>query len=105
MHPSVSSIGALQIGRDQLEPDVHDALAAFILDMEGLDPGLIGTLLSSLPGIGLFTQARLYIQVREFWLTSIYFPTNSVPTSQVLPWNLIFMINLNSARIMASQTP
>lgn len=43
---------------------MHDALAAFILDMEGLDPGLVGTLLSSLPGIGLFTQARLYIQVR-----------------------------------------
>jgi hypothetical protein len=39
--------------------------------MEGVELGLAGTLLAGLPGIGLLTQARLFILVRALHLISL----------------------------------
>ena len=60
--------GALKLGREALSPDVHDALAAFVLDMEGAEVGLAGTLLAGLPCLGLTMQARLYLMVGLCWV-------------------------------------
>jgi hypothetical protein len=47
-----------------MAPEVQDALAAFVLDMEGvLEPGVASTLLTGLPDLGLILQAKLYLQV------------------------------------------
>ena len=60
--------GALKLGREALSPDVHDALAAFVLDMVGAEVGLAGTLLAGLPSLGLTMQARLYLMVGLCWV-------------------------------------